>query len=89
MFNFKSCALSLIIFIHCSIKFRFHLIWYWHQRIYIQEENSKGFNDLKKSRNLSNPVVIQGGIVTTLTSFVARNVFIHYVELFFESEKYM
>ena len=23
------------------------------QRIYIQEENSKGFNDLEKSRNLS------------------------------------
>ena len=57
------------------------------QRIYIQEENSKGFNFYGKSRNLSNPVVIQGGIVTTLTSFVARNVFIHYVELFFRIKK--
>ena len=59
------------------------------QRIYIQEENSKGFNFYGKSRNLSNPVVIQGGIDTSLTSFVARNVFIHYVELFFESKIYI
>ena len=32
------------------------------QRIFIQEENSKGFNFYGKSRNLSNPVVIQGRV---------------------------
>ena len=53
------------------------------QRIYIQEEKRWANNKIEKSRNLSNPVVIQGGIDTSLTSFVARNVFIHYVELFF------
>ena len=59
------------------------------QRILIQEENSMGLNFYGKSRNLSNPVMIQGGIDTSLTSFVVRNVFIHYVELFFNQKKYV
>ena len=62
--------------------------WY-SQRILIQEENSMGLNFYGKSRNLSNPVMIQGGIDTSLTSFVVRNVFIHYVELFFRIKKNM
>ena len=57
------------------------------QRILIQEQNSMGLNFYGKSRNLSNPVMIQGGIDTSLTSFVVRNVFIHYVELFFRIKK--
>ena len=60
---------------------------YCTQRILIQEENSMGLNFYGKSRNLSNPVMIQGGIDTSLTSFVVRNVFIHYVELFFRIKK--
>ena len=57
------------------------------QRILIQEENSMGLNFYGKSRNLSKPVMIQGGIDTYLTSFVVRNVFIRYVELFFRIKK--
>ena len=52
--------------------------------MYIQEEKRWANNKIEKSRNLSSPVVIQGGTDTSLTSFVVRNVFIHYVELFFE-----
>ena len=52
------------------------------QRIYIQEEKRWANNKIEKSRNLSSPVVIQGGIDTSLTSFVVRNVFIHYVDFF-------
>ena len=59
------------------------------QRIYIQEEKRWANNKIEKSHNLSSPVVIQGGIDTSLTSFVVRNVFIHYVELFFNKKKYV
>ena len=54
----------------------------YDQRTFIQEENSKGFNDLEK---ISQPFKSSCGKVTT--SFVVGNVFIHYVELFFRIKK--